>query len=234
MTTQSVFASHASEVFTTYDCVIKFRDRLLGGVPKDPKIIEGWLRAKAGIDSDFEVRQAMLRTLVELGAEVSPDMSYEELTKAAEHLATVKQTNGFKIDDNGLYFEDRQIKSAIKESVNILYAGDRWGKTKKGPRNFTAERVFVQPAHISLGRKAPDGIELRIIHASGPQGPINSLGYYEYVEGAECKFSVMVTKDEIAHEHWPEIWLHLQENGLGACRSQSFGRFDVTEWKVRK
>jgi len=230
----SVFAQHKAEIFTTYRAQLTFRSKLLGGIPKDPKIIEGWLRSKAGISSEEEVRQAMLRTLVELGAEVRPDMTFEELQEASKHLAAVKQTNGFKRDTDGLYIEDRQIKAMIKESVNILYAGERWGKTKKGPRNFTAERVFVSPERIHLGKADPDGVEMMIIHASGPTGPIHSLSYSEYVEQPVITFDVMVTKDEIAHENWPEIWLHAEENGLGANRSQSFGRFDVTGWEQLK
>lgn len=227
--TTSIFANK-SELFTTYHCEIIMRSKMLGGIPKDPSIIEGWLRSRAGISNDEEIRQAMLRTLVELGAEVTPDMTYAQLEEASKALAAVKSTNGFKRNSAGLIIEDRQIKAMLKEAVNILYAGDRWGKTKKGPRNFTAERVFIQPSEISLGRNEPDGIELLMVHAQTPQGPRSSLSYHEYVEGATLAFDVQVVRDEIEAECWPEIWVLCQENGLGACRSQSYGRFDVTRW----
>ena len=42
-------------------------------------------------------------------------------------------------------------EAALKESVHILYAGDRWGKTKKGPKSFVAERVFLEGDRIYLG-----------------------------------------------------------------------------------
>lgn len=228
--TTSVFADKSTGLYTTYECEISMRGKLLGGVPKSPEIIEGWLRSRAGIDKDEEVRQAMLRTLVELGAEVTPDMSYEQLEEASKALAAVRSTNGFKRNDAGIYIEDRQIKAAIKEAVNILYAGERWGKTKKGPRGFTAERVFVSPPEINLGKKEPDGVELMMVHATTPRGPMSSLSYHEYVERAVFRFQIQVVRDEIAAENWPEIWLLCQENGIGACRSQSYGRFDVTHW----
>lgn len=207
------------------------RDKLLGGIPKSPDIIEAWLRSKAGITNEEEIRQATLRTLIDLGAEVSPEMSYDELASASKSLAAIKSTNGFKRDEDGLYIEDRQLKALIKEAVNILYAGDRWGKTKKGPRSFTAERVFIQPPKIHVGRAEPDGIELMMVHASTPMGPRNSLAYHEYIEGARLSFSVQVLRDEILPENWAEIWVLAQENGLGACRSQSYGRFDVIKWE---
>jgi hypothetical protein len=217
-------------VFTTYRARITFRGKLMGGIPKDPKIIEGWLRAKAGIGAEEEIRQAMLRTLVELGADVRPDMSYAELQSASEALSAQKSTNGFKQDEGGLYLESRAIKAMLKESTNILFAGDRWGRTKKGPRSFLAERVFVNPDRIAFGLHEPSGIELFIGHVSGPAGPSSNLTYYEYVEGVTIDFDVMVAEDAIEHDHWPRIWVHAQENGIGALRSQGYGRFDIEAW----
>lgn len=219
-----------TDVFTTYHARICFRDKLMGGVPKDPKIIEGWLRSKAGIEDTEEVKQAMLRTLSELGADVRPGMTYDELVAASEQLATSKQTNGFKVGECGLYIESRQIKSMLKESTNILFAGDRWGKTKKGPKSFVAERVFVNPDKLFLGTKEPTGVDLFIGHTSGPRGPQSNLTYYEYVTEPEIEFTVMVAEDAIPQENWAQIWVHAQENGLGALRSQGFGRFDIMQW----
>lgn len=244
-----IFEPTASDLFTTYSARIRFRDRLMGGVPKNPKIIEGWLRAKAGIEQEEEIRRATLRTLLELGADVTPDMSFEELEKASEALAAQRQTNGFKMDENGLYIESRQVKAMLKESVNILYpyGSGKWGGRKtvdrktgaekdtggKSAKSFVAERVFISPDRLSLGRPEPDGVELFIGHVTGPQGPQSTLTYHEYVSEAEITFDVMVLRDEVKAEHWPEIWLHAQENGLGALRSQGFGRFDVEAWAAK-
>lgn len=217
-------------VFTIYHARLTFRARLMGGIPKNPKIIEGWLRSKAGIEQEEEIRRATLRTLLELGAEVSPSMSFEELERASEALAVERQTNGFKLDGSGLYLESRAVKAMLKESVNILYAGTRWGKTQKGPKSFFAERVFISPDRIPLGRAEPDGVDLFIGHVSGPKGPQSTLTYHEYVEQATIELDVLVTKDEVSKEHWPEVWVHAQENGLGALRSQGFGRFDLEAW----
>ena len=225
-----IFDSATSDVFATYHARIAFRDRLMGGIPKNPKIIEGWLRSKAGIEQEEEIRRATLRTLLELGADVRPDMSFEELERASEALAASRQTNGFKVAEQGLYVESRAVKAMLKESINILYAGDRWGKTKKGPKSFFAERVFINPDHLWLGRTEPDGVEMFIGHVSGPKGPQSTLTYHECVERATIDLDVMVLRDEVSEGHWPEIWRHAQENGLGALRSQGFGRFDIEAW----
>jgi len=233
----SVFSKEKSELFTTYRATLEFRDRILGGIPKDTKVIEAWLRAKAGVTDDDEIKHMMVRTLQDLGVDVTPDMTYDQLHEASDKIAAVKQTNGFKVNENGLYIEDRQVKAMLKEAVNILYAGERWGATKKGPRSFTAERVFIGPARINFlpnaeGKPAcePDGIEMLIIHASTPQGPRSSLSYHEYMERRSITFDVQVARDCIENKNWPEIWSLCEENGLGAARSQSYGRFDVTAW----
>lgn len=203
----------------------------MGGTPKDPKLIEGWLRAKAGIEDVEEVRMAVIRTLAEQGADVRPGMTYEEIEAAAEKIAGTKETAGFKRGEQGLYIEARQVKAALKESTNILYAGQRVGPTKKGARSFLAERVFVSPDQLWLSRDEPDGIELVVGHVTGAQGPRSTLGYHEYARGAQIGFDVLVARDEIPAEWWPDLWVHMQENGLGALRSQGYGKFDILAWE---
>lgn len=220
-------------VFTTYHARIELRDRIMGGTPTNPRVIEGWLRSKAGIEDEVEVRQAMLRTLRELDpdTEFDPDASFEELVKASERLAASTQTNGFKKDDHGLFVESRQVKAAIKECVNILFAAERWGKTKKGPKSFVAERVFINPDRLHLGVTEPTGIDLMIGHVSGPAGKRSTITYHEYVERPTLEFDVMVAEDAVSAKQWAQVWVLAQENGVGALRSQGHGRFDVTEWK---
>lgn len=224
-----------ADLWRYYRVSLTFRERLMGGIPRDPKLIEGWLRSKAGVSDDEEIRQATLRTLMELGAEVRPDMTYAEMVEASEALAAQKSTNGFKRDEEGLYIEGRQVKAALKESINIHFAGERWGKTKKGPKSYAAERLFVLEDRIHLGRSEPDGIDLVIGHVSGPQGPRSTLTYHEYVERAEITFHVMESKivgagDEpsLDRRQWAVTWVSAQEQGIGALRSQGHGRFDVT------
>lgn len=225
-----IFAGRSS-LWTKYRARLQFRGKCMGGVPKDPKLIEGWLRAKAGINDVEELQMALVRTMNERGAEVGPEMNYEELVKASEQIAGSRETSGFKRDSRyGLYLESRQLKSALREAVNILYAGDRWGVTKKSPKSFFVERVFPTPDQVYLGRREQDGTDMVLGHVTGPQGPRSTLGYHEYVQQAEITFDVLVARDAIQAEHWPDIWTLMEENGLGALRSQGYGKFDVLAW----
>jgi len=228
-----VFDEHKDELFITYRVGIDFRDKLMGGVPMNPKIIEGWLRSKMGVTDDDEVFILMRRTLEDLGAELPAEPTVDDLIAASEALADVKQTNGFKRDDDGLYIESRQVKAMLKEVTNILFAGTRWGPTRKSPKGFFAERVFPADDRLHLSRTEPDGVDLFIGHVSGPNGQQSTVTYYQYVQRASIEFDLLVTKDaeEVIAEHWPTMWLLAQENALGALRSQGFGRFDVVGWE---
>lgn len=224
-----------ADVFTTYHARLELRNKLMGGIPKNPRVIEGWLRAKAGIEDEEEVRQAMRRTLTELDPdlEIAPNASFDEIVKASEKLAGSMQTNGFKQDEQGLYIESRQVKALLKESVNILfpYQTHKWGATRKTPKSFVAERVFINPDRLHLGVTEPDGVDLMIGHVSGPGGKRSTVTYHEYVEQPGIEFEVLVAEDSITQKQWAMTWVHSQENGLGALRSQGHGRFTITQWK---
>lgn len=239
-----IFDTVASDLFVAYDARLRFRDRVVGGTPSNPRLIEGWLRAKMGVTQEQEVRNLTLQTLKELG--VSDDVfgedeevNFETLAKAAEAIAAKSNTTMFKRDVSGLYIESRVVKAMLKECVATLFPGGngdgthKWGPTKKGPKSGTAEWVFVNPDRIALGVAEPTGVDLSIGHITGPQGPRSTLDYYEFVERAEVSFEVIVLQDRVPAEAWPSIWRYAQENGLGAKRSQGFGRFDVLAWDRR-
>lgn len=228
-TPQSVFGD-GSDIFTVYEVEATFREKIMGGVPMRRNVIEGWIKAGTGIEDVEERRRLMLKTLIEMGVDVHEGMSDEEIDAAAEKMAE-SHTNGFKRDETGLYIEGRQIKAMLKESVNILYAGDRWGKTRKGPRSFVAERLFPQDERIYLGRKQADDVALVVGHVSDAAGKRSTLAYHEYVERAVITFRLEMLRDELTQQQWREIFLHAERNGLGALRSQGHGQFRVTRFE---
>lgn len=225
-------------LFDEFEGTLQFRNWVMGGIPKDPNIVEGWLRTKWKENaSDEDIKVAVLRTLREQGIEVEDGADYDEVLAAAKKVANTRNTNGFKRDERGLYLEGRCLKAAIKESVNILWAAERMGPTKKGAKAYWAERVYpaTDPqtglANLYLGVPEPSGVHLFIGHTSGPQGRQSNLTYHEYVEQATMHFTVRVMKDSIPDAMWPRLWQHMEENGLGALRSQEYGKFDVLKWE---
>jgi len=250
----SVFAAHLGEVFTFRRVTVRFLSRIYGGIPQRPDVIEAWIRKGTGIDNKQELAAVVRRTILELDpdlAEQAKDMDPYDLMKlASEKLASSQSSVGFKRDDKGLFIESRQIKAGLRESTNVLYAGDRWGKTLKGPKSWLAERVFVGPERIYLGVPAPDGgvarpglppgfdytkeptdLDLFVGHVTGPQGPRSTLTYYQFVQEPTISFVVATVQDTVIAKEWPRIWVLLEQLGFGALRSQDAGRFEVTRWE---
>lgn len=206
---------------------IQFHGRLIGGAPKDPKLVQGWMRKNLGITDEVELLERTKTHLVEMGVPTPENATFDDIVSASDHLADELKTQGFKRDIDGRpYIESRQIKAGIKESVNILFASQKWGATRKGPKNFVAERVFVTPDVIPVGDDI-DGVDLFIGHIKGPRGPQATIGYAEYVEQATISFTIKVLVESLTPTQWANIWSHMEYNGLGAMRSQGYGQFSV-------
>ena len=236
----SVFAKERDEDYVRYRAEIKFEHWLMAGVPNQPDVIEAWMRTKAGITDTEELRQKTFEAALELFPDlVSPEMTYEQMVAATKQVADIK-ANVFKKTPSGeLCIEERQIKAMLKEAVNIRFPKEGWGKTRKGPKNFLAERVFVAPRLIGLGRSEPDGRHMFVGHVSGPSGERSTLTHYDYADQPRLSFTVEILKDAEERggdwpglkDKWPLIWVTAEHEGLGALRSQGFGRFVVTRWK---
>lgn len=195
---------------------------IAGGTPTDPKVAEGWLKTKLGIDKEDLIREKVAETMIERG--ITAD---EATAIVSDH----KHLNGFKRDpERGLYIEGRQLKAALKEAASVAVAAGKltsrgWGKTNKGLLSYLAEHVFVVEDRLYLGVIEPSGIAQRFVHTFRGTG----IQYEEYVEKAQIDFTVIADHDFTTKE-WAAIWTCGEQNGIGASRSQGFGRYEVTRW----
>jgi len=232
----SIFADHRNSQFEARRVTIQFVNRLIGGCPKDAKLVQGWLGKNMGLEGE-DLRIRMVLHLIEMGVDVPEDATVDELMEATDKLAGEIKTQGFKVNEDGRpYIESRQIKAGIKESVSILFPGGKaagtykWGKTGKGPAAYAAERAFVQPEQIIVADEV-DGTDLFLGHVSGPRGKMSTIGYAEYVERPTISFVLLTARDsDDLDKAWPDIWTHMELNGIGARRSQGFGQFEVIEF----
>ncbi len=229
------------KLFKVYRGELVIRDRLVGGIPKNAKLIEAWLRSKLGTKFEQEIFNMAKRTMADQGLDVEDATTFEALEKVSEAIADERQSTGFKSDENGIYIEGRQVKAMFKESTNIVFEGEGWGKRAKrsgggdtngkNAKSYLAERVFVNPDRIYLHMAEPSGVDTFIGHIIGPKGPQSTLAYYEYALQPHIEIEVLMLKTaRDIEQNWGMIWKHAEENGLGAMRSQSFGRFDLASW----
>lgn len=226
----SVFAVQQAELFP-----FRFSGQLTvgviaGGTPTDPNVAEGWLRTKLGLDKGDLIREAVAEVMADRG------VSAEEATKIVD---TSKHLNGFRRDESGLYIEGRQLKAALKEAASCAMAVDKlkskgWGKTNKGLLNFMAEHVFVQETKLHLQEQfgeglipvtEPTGVNQRFVHTFRGSG----IQYEEYVDNAVIDFTVLADY-EFTPAEWAAIWTSGEQQGIGASRSQGYGRYEVTRW----
>lgn len=93
-------------LWQTNDVEIELLGRMIGGIPQNREMIEGWIRANMKKLNEEQRARIADATEAEL-----PDIEDE----IAKSMWTV-----FKQDDKGIYYETRCMKSAIKEASNIL------------------------------------------------------------------------------------------------------------------
>lgn len=217
----SVFAKFQPEMFPYRFAGQLVVGTIAGGTPTDPKVAEGWLRTKLAPKDDL-IRDMVAEVMVERG--VTAD-------EAAGIVDTNKHLNGFRRDpEHGLYIEGRQLKAALKEAASCAVAAGKlgargWGKTNKGLLSYLAEHVFVVEDRLYLGVAQPTGINQRFVHTFRGSG----IQYEEYVTDAKVDFTVMCDHD-FSEKEWAAIWTSGEQQGIGASRSQGYGRYEVTRW----
>lgn len=194
---------------------------IVGGTPSDPHVAEGFLKAKLA-DKDDLFREQVATIMAERG------VSADEALKEADQL---KHLNGFKRDENGLYIEGRQLKAALKEAASVAVAsgklnGKSWGATRKSLLGYLAEHVCVVEDRLYLGVLEATGVNQKFVHTFRGSG----IQYEEYVENAMIEFTIR-TDHPFTREQWAMIWLTGEQQGIGASRSQGFGRYTVTRWE---
>jgi len=216
----SVFAKFQNELFPYRFAGQLVVGTIAGGTPTDPNVAEGWIRTKLGATDDL-LRQMVAETMVERG--ITADEAAVEVSKN-------KHLNGFKRDAEGLFIEGRQLKAALKEAASCAVAAGKlnargWGKTNKGLLSYLSEHVFVVEDKLHLGVTEPTGINQRFVHTFRGSG----IQYEEYVTDAKISFTV-IADHEFSEKEWAAIWTSGEQQGIGASRSQGYGRYEVTQW----
>lgn len=201
--------------------------QIAGGTPTDPKVAEAWLRTKLA-DKDDLIREQVAQIMVEMG--VSAD-------EAAQLADSNRHLNGFKRNSEGLLFiEGRQLKACLKEAASVAANAGRisskgWGNPDnknyaKGLKSWFPEHVFVVEHELSLGVEEPTRVVQRFVHTRNGNG----IQYEQVVENAEINCTIE-TDYEFTDEQWATIWLTAERQGIGASRSQGYGRFEVVRWE---
>lgn len=203
------------------EVTIQLREWLLAGKPATLDAAKAMLRARGLEDAIEAVDTSNPEALAAAAAEVV-DEGLCEFHRRPEK--------------PGLWFPTNHIKAGVKENWSVL----GYRKQITGSRGALAEGLFIHSSAlrqeetreldwISLG-SAPDGVYTAVAHTTGPRGPVSSIKRHEYVIRPTITFVIVVAHkvtEKIPDQEFADMLVHFGEHGLGACRSQGFGRFDV-------
>lgn len=85
---------------------------------------------------------------------------------------------------------------------------------------------WLQAGAVQFLRHA---ISQRFVHTWRGSG----IQMEEYVTDAKLAFTV-TTDHDFSTEEWALLWLTGEQQGIGATRSQGYGRYEVTRWERLK
>lgn len=192
--------------------VLQVRDRLLGGVPKNPEMIEGWVRGlvKKGKLAEDEATAIIAET------------------KDSIEQTEEKSWTGFKRDAEGIYIEERHIKGHLKETAKVVGAF----KDIKGFRELITKGLYVKPEKIHLAPE-PNGYQEESGQVMGMRGPRSILKRRDYLEKPKVVFTLWVLPrakpDDIR-----ALFEMGQEVGLLTDRTLGYGKYDLVSFEELK
>lgn len=257
---ESVFKSIGDSLFCyRYEVEIEV-GTLVGGTPTNDKVAEGWIKTKMGLSTEDLIRAEVEKTMDQRGVtpddaveKVSRDRHLTgfrrdpstPLSREAQRRAT---TTGFlfggerkiftpeeaRLTFGELYVEARTIKAMAKEALMIAVGSGhidalKWGKTNKAAKGFFAEHLFVEEETIHLGVTEPDAIVQGFVHTWRGTG----LKLEEHLHNARLGWTFIADFDfEARMKDFFGILMSVAEkNGLGASRSQGYGRFSTVQFE---
>lgn len=236
ISTKNVFADYAEDVYPFKYAGRILVEHLMGGTPSDPNVAEGWLKTKLGLTKEEALAEAVAKVMEERG--FTEDEALADVNRR-------KHLNGFKKDEEGhLFIEGRHLKAALKEAASVARAAEnlasRFGATNKGTLSFIAEHLIVVENELTLGkidpvtRKIVDVTECDGVIQSFPRNPMTrqtGIQYTEYVKDAVVDFTI-ASDWPFSDQEWAAMWLTGGNQGIGASRSQGYGRYKLIQWDM--
>jgi len=209
-------------VWEIYSIRVRFRDRVMGGIPADPEILEGHLARKGLSPVEQETANKMLEKTAEM---------------TTVEGATSVSTNIFYIDDRGIFLNDYQVIGCLKEAMQTQKLITSW-------RSKIQNGVRVRPSKIYLMRNGSpiqewDGFEQTPVHTEYMGRPMTSIKRMAYIENPVFDADIWVVKDNskkgegtpiISETNMRMLLQQMEEIGLGAMRRMGYGKFDA-EWR---
>src|SRR5215472_14312596 len=231
------------DLWQRYRGSLRFRERVYGGIPKNPHIFESWQKAKQArlvpIEPSAEERErfglvtggVMLQRIAEEDKE-----EVGELDETVEAGETV-----FRRDAEGrLVLREFMLKSAIKEATQRLgyYTKLKRNEDGMGLRSHMQTGFYVTPRTLQLLRDGvpltePDGSDEAQGRVPTPKGPKSILRKSEYVESPVIEFEIkMLPFKGFGYQELLRVLTLVCEIGIGSWRSREEGKLDLMSFEA--
>ncbi len=233
--------------YTIYEFRLRIRDKMFGGVARDldtqVAAVEASIRRKkipeeTGARILEDIRNRFLEQERKLSSQREEVGDAAEIEgEMGEDKAINKRWTSFWIDEVGLYYESRCLKSCLRECMSKL----NHFMATSGSKGSHDYGVFISPFRLRFERdgevlQAPDGFEDRpvicIVNSGGKFQKITSIKRQDYVgEGTEIAGTIKVlAQGKVTETMLIEAFSLAQDAGIGAGRSQGFGQFDLVQF----
>lgn len=214
-----------SHLFTKYLAVITIRDRILGGVPTVDEI--GKVAEKLPLSAPIEERKKLAEDKI------------------------LESTCTFLFDDDAsqYYLRDANLVSMMREAADVL-------QLTYTAKQLLQHGVVAKPSRIFLASEVSGHLR-RPIHVEVRGIPQSTVKVNTFIEKPTLRFEIWVGKgrgkktrttkkelqanpnaeqftrvadERLTLEDIKDILLVGNEVGLGACRAQQWGKFDLIEF----
>jgi len=218
-------------LWTKFNVRFDFFDRVCGGIPADPDMVEGWLRARAP-----KVRPPQSKSIDDIAEEVYATLPEQD----PEDQRTL---NCFQRVDGHLVVGNRTIRGHIKDCAAILstlYVGKiekekSFSVKVKNAVYYPPELYWLPLIRTETGEKIskPDGTYDKAVHIMTPQGPRSALKTIEYVEEASLIFPLVVLTNTqgklvVSETDLKTLFMYGGTHGFGPERGDGQGRYIAT------
>jgi len=153
-------------------------------------------------------------------------------TKGAER-ASGKQTYQHLMHVEGLHVGSSAQENPLlgNDVMRIRILAN--GLYRPAPQKGQEPRWEAFPGNKWQPMKQAHGYVDRVKHISDASGKRSAIGRHDFFEKARLVFDIKWLNNGVySMDDMRRSWALAQDDGLGASRSQGFGKFDVVDWQV--
>ena len=211
------------KLWTEYELIMEFEERLCGSFPQNPDLVEKMLRTR-----NKKTDEETLNELIEESLQTIGDEEEAEFTVGFQRVEEDRPNAG------RFFLRGGTVKAHLKDCANQVkdFAGIKAFKAKLANKVYVSEYRLFPMKENSNGDPpeyyaTPDGQYDQPVHAMTQRGPINALKSIQYLQRPvlRCTLKVLTGDKEVTQEAIETVLEYGAIHGYGGERSLGEGRY---------